>query len=108
MVLTPIPEVDPALNYQDFPNVVKARDEFFREQLIRHAEIKVLRDKAMWCKRREGHNFRQNCRHLVEQYMEVMREYKAGTLKPFRVPPPPGYDPIDKTYHPKKENEHAH
>ncbi|KAI9101333.1 hypothetical protein DFS34DRAFT_578253, partial [Phlyctochytrium arcticum] len=65
--------------------VVKSRDAFFMEQTVRHKEIGVLRDKMRWCYRREGVNHLENCRHINQQYLDLMREMRAGGIQPFRI-----------------------
>ncbi len=58
------------------------------EQLVRSQEIVVLRDKLKWCYRREGVNHFQNCRHLAQQYMDLLGQMKDGVLVPFKLSAP--------------------
>ncbi|KND01808.1 uncharacterized protein SPPG_03599 [Spizellomyces punctatus DAOM BR117] len=89
MQISPMPTIDPDLNVYDRAAVVKSRDEFFREQMVRIQEVTVLRDKMRWCYRREGVNHLQNCRHLSQQYLDLMKEMRTGWIKPFKLSGPP-------------------
>ncbi|TPX72902.1 hypothetical protein SpCBS45565_g00274 [Spizellomyces sp. 'palustris'] len=107
MQISPMPTIDPDLNvygtvkllgvveFEDMGTgeyraaVVKSRDEFFREQMVRIQEVTVLRDKMRWCYRREGVNHLQNCRHLSQQYLDLMKEMRTGWIKPFKLSGPP-------------------
>ncbi|TPX35644.1 hypothetical protein SmJEL517_g01980 [Synchytrium microbalum] len=84
--ISPLPSVDPDLDRFDRTAVLKAKEDFFREQLVRTEEIIVLRDKMRWCYRREGVNHLQNCRHLTTQYLDLLRAAKDGWIVPFRYP----------------------
>ncbi len=70
----------------DRADVQKARDAFFHENMVRIQEFNVLKDKLMWCVRREGVNHLQNCKALRDQYQKVLRENKDDFLTPFRLP----------------------
>ncbi|KAJ3328254.1 hypothetical protein HDU76_010307 [Blyttiomyces sp. JEL0837] len=86
--ISPFPEVDPTLNAYDRPAVLKAKDAYFLETSVVTAEIVTLRDKMRWCYRREGVNHLQNCRHLTQQYLDLIREAGVQWVKPFNVPTP--------------------
>ncbi|KAJ3215230.1 GrpE protein, mitochondrial [Dinochytrium kinnereticum] len=84
---TTIKDDDPGTD-EDAAAIYKAKDEYFKEQLVRTQEIIVLRDKMRWCYRREGVNHLQNCRHLSTQYMDLLAEMRDGWIKPFVLPLP--------------------
>nr|KAJ3422499.1 hypothetical protein HK105_007774 [Polyrhizophydium stewartii] len=86
--LTPPPKIDDSINPFDRAAVIKSRDEFFKEQLVRGQEIIILKDKLRWCYVREGVNHMQNCRELALQYMEVLRVMKSGRFEPYKAPTP--------------------
>lgn len=89
---TPIsdpPVIDTSINPYDYVAVQKSKDKFFNEQLIRHEEINVLRDKLRWCYMREGVNHFSKCREFAEEYMEVLRGMKNGRFDPYHKPAPP-------------------
>ncbi|KXS17563.1 hypothetical protein M427DRAFT_96936, partial [Gonapodya prolifera JEL478] len=69
----------------DRPAVLSARDQYFREQMVRMQEISILRDKLKWCYRREGHNAKESCRELALAYVEFLKE---DWIAPFKVPAP--------------------
>lgn len=59
----------PADPPKDRRAVLDARDQYYRESMVRWAEIGILRDKMKWCLRREGPNGRESCRELVMQWV---------------------------------------
>ncbi|KAI8818677.1 uncharacterized protein EV422DRAFT_161715 [Fimicolochytrium jonesii] len=69
--------------------VLRSRDEFFKEQMVRFQEVHVVRDKMRWCYRREGVNHLQNCRHLAQQYLDLMKEVRGTPAMPFKLSGPP-------------------
>ncbi|KAJ3149450.1 hypothetical protein HDU89_003814 [Geranomyces variabilis] len=83
-----IPTIDPDLDVYDRAAVLKSRDEFFREQMVRIQEVHVVKDKMRWCYRREGVNHLENCRHLSQQYLDLMRESRGQLIKPFKLTAP--------------------
>ncbi|KAJ3033912.1 hypothetical protein HDV00_005652 [Rhizophlyctis rosea] len=94
--LSPKAVVDPDLDRTDGMALWKAREDYFHEQLVRQMEFTTLRDKVKWCKRREGENHFQNCRHLAMAYLDALRSYRDGKyIHGLRVPPPkpPQVDP---------------
>ncbi|TPX59001.1 hypothetical protein PhCBS80983_g02805 [Powellomyces hirtus] len=82
------PTVDPDLDVYDRAAVIKSRDEFYREQMVRIQEVHIVKDKMRWCYRREGVNHLQNCRHLSQQYLDLMKEVRGSPIKPFKLTPP--------------------
>ncbi|KAI9009438.1 hypothetical protein BC832DRAFT_551209 [Gaertneriomyces semiglobifer] len=85
MEISPMPVIDSDLDVYDRSAVLKSRDAFFQEQMVRIQEINVLKDKLRWCYYREGVNHMQNCRNLSEQYLDMMREMRTGWIKPFKL-----------------------
>lgn len=85
MEFTPFPKAPTDLDPLDRASIVAAKDRHVFEQLVRKEEIMVLRDKAIWCLRREGPNAKENCRPLLMQYLEAIR---GGLMKPFPKPNP--------------------
>jgi hypothetical protein len=73
------------LTRKDRQAVLDARNQHFREQMVRWAEIGILRDKLKWCYRREGPNAKEACRELALQYIDFL---KQDWLVPFSVPEP--------------------
>ncbi|KAJ3099050.1 hypothetical protein HK100_004969 [Physocladia obscura] len=65
---------------------VKARLSYTQEQLVRAEEVNFVRENLKWCYRREGVNHLQNCRHLTQQYLELMRAAKVSFFVPFTLP----------------------
>ncbi|TPX40673.1 hypothetical protein SeMB42_g02140 [Synchytrium endobioticum] len=90
------PVVDPDLDVYDRAAVLKAKEDFFREQMVRTEEIIVLRDKMRWCYRREEVNHLQNCRHLAQQYLNLLRASKDGWVVPFHYPEQKGARDADE------------
>ncbi|KAI8929319.1 hypothetical protein BC831DRAFT_443995 [Entophlyctis helioformis] len=86
--LSPVATIDASVDPYDRAAIIKSRDEFIREQLIRGQEVQVLRDKLRWCYYREGVNHFQNCRELAVQYLEVLRLSKEGRFIPYKAPKP--------------------
>eukprot|EP00842_Homolaphlyctis_polyrhiza_P005872 jgi/Hompol1/6286/HPOL_002235-RA len=86
--LSPPATIDQSINSYDRAAVIKSRDAFFKEQLVRAQEIVILRDKLKWCYQREGVNHLHKCRDLAKQYMEVMRSMKDGRFMPYKAPEP--------------------
>ncbi|KAJ1558244.1 hypothetical protein HK096_002743 [Nowakowskiella sp. JEL0078] len=82
-----MPEIDQGLNVYDQVGVMKAKGDYAKEQLVRTQEIIVLRDKMRWCYLREGVNHLQNCRHLSQQYLALLKEMRGSWVKPFKLPP---------------------
>lgn len=70
----------------DYTDIIKSRDEYYKEQLVRMQEINIVRDKLKWCYRREGVNHFQNCRHLSMQYMDLLKQFKGGWIQPYERP----------------------
>ncbi|KAJ3099338.1 hypothetical protein HDU97_003263 [Phlyctochytrium planicorne] len=99
MKISPLPVIDPDLNIYDAAAIFKAKDAYFKEQLVRTQEIIVLRDKLRWCYRREGVNHLQNCRHLTIQYLDLIGEMKDGWIKPFILPLPKTEEPAADAGH---------
>ncbi|KAI9330093.1 NADH dehydrogenase 1 beta subcomplex subunit 10-B [Obelidium mucronatum] len=84
--ISPLPVIDKDLDKMDHMSFVKARSDFYKEQLVRTEEVNFLREKMKWCYRREGVNHLQNCRHLTMQYLELVRAAKLGWVEPFKLP----------------------
>ncbi|KAJ3396005.1 hypothetical protein HDU92_004308 [Lobulomyces angularis] len=87
--VSPMPTIDKDLDPYDFAARVKSRDEYYFEQMIRMQETLIIRDKMKWCYRREGVNHLQNCRHLVLQYMDLLKEMRKNGPNGFKVFVPP-------------------
>ncbi|KAI9034337.1 hypothetical protein DFJ74DRAFT_700726 [Hyaloraphidium curvatum] len=81
-----VPTVE-EVNPYDRQSVLEARDQYYRETMVRWAEIGILRDKMKWCYRREGPNARESCRELVLQYIEFLKQ-EGGWVTAFKVPAP--------------------
>ncbi|KAI8894870.1 hypothetical protein BC833DRAFT_530096, partial [Globomyces pollinis-pini] len=77
--------------------VINAKNEFMQEQLVRANEVAYVRDKLKWCYRREGVNHFQNCRELSMQYLDLMKEYRGGFFKGFKLPYPE--TPVESDHH---------
>lgn len=57
-----------------------ARDQRVRERMIAVEHTKILREKVAACYRREGVNHYQNCKEIVDQYIERIRAPEFGSL----------------------------
>eukprot|EP00163_Fabomonas_tropica_P005089 TRINITY_DN1455_c0_g2_i1.p1 TRINITY_DN1455_c0_g2~~TRINITY_DN1455_c0_g2_i1.p1 ORF type:complete len:154 (-),score=28.41 TRINITY_DN1455_c0_g2_i1:163-624(-) len=68
-----------------------------RERLVKDAEREMLKQKVSRCYKTEGVNHLENCRELVAQYAEALKNpYKFG--KPW--PPPKELWPFDESTYP--------
>lgn len=54
--------------------------------MVRAKQVGVLKDKLVWCYKRESTNRFQKCRELEVQYAEMLREYKSLWIKPMPLP----------------------
>jgi NADH dehydrogenase (ubiquinone) 1 beta subcomplex subunit 10 len=71
----------------DRANIIKHKDAYGREQLVRAKEAEYLRNKLKWCYRREGVNHFQNCRHLSIAYLDLLKEMQGGPyFRGFKLP----------------------
>jgi hypothetical protein len=57
------------------------------EQLVRTQEIKVVRDKLIWCYRREGVNHLQNCKEIADTYYDLIGAMRGGWFKGYKANP---------------------
>jgi NADH dehydrogenase (ubiquinone) 1 beta subcomplex subunit 10 len=86
--VSPMPSPDPSIKLTDRVGTILDRDRYIKEQLVRTQEIKIIRDKLIWCYRREGVNHLQNCKELSEFYFQVIGETKGGWIKGYFHPNP--------------------
>ncbi|KAL1920511.1 uncharacterized protein VTP21DRAFT_888 [Calcarisporiella thermophila] len=63
-------------------SVLDNRTKKLREDWIKSMEIRIVRDQLSKCYKTEGVNHYQNCQHLAQLYMQVLRENR---FEGFRV-----------------------
>ncbi|EDO32717.1 predicted protein [Nematostella vectensis] len=54
----------------------EAREQWVLDRLVELETVKELRDQVAHCYRQEEVNARQNCRTIVDQYMQAFKAYK--------------------------------
>ncbi|KAJ3261591.1 hypothetical protein HK103_005429 [Boothiomyces macroporosus] len=86
--ISPFPEIDSTINPYDRTAVLKSKETFLKDQLVRVKEIEYLRNKLRWCYYREGVNHLQKCRHLSVQYIDLLKEMENGWFKGYKFPYP--------------------
>ncbi|KAL7747276.1 hypothetical protein RI367_007330 [Sorochytrium milnesiophthora] len=69
------------LDKTDVPAILRARDQHVREEWVEVMETHIIRERLSACYRREGVNYRQNCRHLALAYMDRLRR---GGIRPWK------------------------
>lgn len=82
--ISPMPTPDPSVEVSDSVSTIEDRDRFFKEQLVRTQEIKIIRDKLIWCYRREGVNHLENCKELADYYFNLLGEIKGSWFKGYK------------------------
>ncbi|KAF9435192.1 hypothetical protein BGZ76_006731 [Entomortierella beljakovae] len=71
--VAPLSEVDP----EDKAAVLRSRALVVRESWIKAMEGRITQKELKKCFRSEGVNHYENCRHLVDLYMESLKEKRV-------------------------------
>ncbi|WVN86979.1 uncharacterized protein L203_102154 [Cryptococcus depauperatus CBS 7841] len=59
---------------------IQAREKHIHESWIKAMEARIVRDELTKCYRGEGVNSLQNCKHLAEMYVGMVRDNKVGPI----------------------------
>ncbi|XXZ97823.1 hypothetical protein QA089_000300 [Meyerozyma guilliermondii] len=63
------------IDYENFPDVDKARKSMLREQWIRNQALRVTHEALRKCKQYHGDDAQRNCRPLILKYMKMIETY---------------------------------
>ncbi|BFZ54989.1 hypothetical protein PYCC9005_002027 [Savitreella phatthalungensis] len=67
------------IDITDRAALMKARESTLREQWVKVAEQRLVREELSKCYRAEGVNHYKNCKHLAEFYLNMLKENKHVT-----------------------------
>eukprot|EP01135_Chromosphaera_perkinsii_P009040 Nk52_evm1s1577 gene=Nk52_evmTU1s1577 len=76
-----------------FADVQKKTDEY----MIAVEGIKVVQDRLMWCYRKEGVNHQRNCKHLVDQYWQMMKDLPDTRVQQYNLLEEEGIKPANRS-----------
>ncbi|KAG5192297.1 hypothetical protein JKP88DRAFT_230321 [Tribonema minus] len=78
--LQPYPHTDDRSDPVAYSN---SQEQAVRESFVAKARVKIARQKVSDCYHKEGVNHYQNCREVVEHYLDLIwRKEHYGALKP--------------------------
>ncbi|OLN88723.1 NADH-ubiquinone oxidoreductase 12 kDa subunit, mitochondrial [Colletotrichum chlorophyti] len=84
MFLAQKPKVPPTfdgVDYNDTKAFKQAQDAIIREQWVGAMMLRLVGEELGKCYKKEGVNHLENCGHLREKYLELLKEKKVkGTL----------------------------
>ncbi|THG95233.1 hypothetical protein EW026_g6384 [Hermanssonia centrifuga] len=60
---------------------LKERDDWIRESWVRAMEARIVQNNLQKCYRVEGVNHLEKCKHLAEQYTEMLKENRVRGYK---------------------------
>ncbi len=58
---------------------LKERDDWIRESWVRAMEARIVQNNLQKCYRVEGVNHLEKCKHLAEQYTEMLKENRVSS-----------------------------
>ncbi|PVF93309.1 hypothetical protein CPB86DRAFT_715750 [Serendipita vermifera] len=59
---------------------LEARDKHIRESWINTMETRLVAEELSKCRKGEGVNAPQNCKHLADLYLELLRDASVSTV----------------------------
>lgn len=63
------------IDYENYPDVEKARSSIIREEWIRTQELRITKEALRKCKTYHGEDAQKNCRPLILKYMKMIEKY---------------------------------